>query len=260
MIPKVIHYCWFGRGAKPELVQRCIESWRKFCPDYEIVEWNEDNFDISCNRWCKEAYESKKWAFVSDMARLAVVHENGGIYLDTDVELKRNLDDLLSYDGWFASGDIRYINTGLGFGGCQGNELLRLLVEERKNREFDMTVCIAIDTPIIRKYLGLKQSRNSQEHKNICIIGMNQYGTYARHHYENSWSSPEDRAFSKQRARYSLLWKTKCLFRNPTIMNFLERNGETRISKLYVFFAYDFLDCGPVYFFKRLLRKIKKGM
>ena len=100
MIPKVIHYCWFGGNPLPELAQKCIASWKKYCPDYEIKEWNESNFDLNCCDYVREAYEAKKWAFVSDVARLyAMVHE-GGIYMDTDVEVIAPLDSLLQYSNW----------------------------------------------------------------------------------------------------------------------------------------------------------------
>lgn len=97
MIPKKIHYCWFGRNPLPELARRCIESWKKYCPDYEIIEWNEDNYDINKIPYVKEAYQAKKWAFVTDYVRLDVVNKFGGIYLDTDVELLKSLDSLLKY-------------------------------------------------------------------------------------------------------------------------------------------------------------------
>ena len=87
MIPKVIHYCWFGGNTKPASVLKCIESWKKYCPDYEIREWNEENFPVGDNLYCKQAYEAKKWAFATDYARLVIVYNNGGIYLDTDVEV-----------------------------------------------------------------------------------------------------------------------------------------------------------------------------
>ena len=96
MIPKKIHYCWFGRGEKPKLAKKCIESWKKYCPDYEIVEWNEDNFDINQNEYTKYCYNNKKFAFLSDYARLMVVYKEGGIYFDTDVEVVRSFDDLLN--------------------------------------------------------------------------------------------------------------------------------------------------------------------
>ena len=93
-IPKVIHYCWFGRNPLPPSVRACIRSWKKYCPDYKIVEWNEDNFDIGSCDYMKEAYEAKKWAFVSDVARLMIIYRNGGIYLDTDVELIAPLEPI----------------------------------------------------------------------------------------------------------------------------------------------------------------------
>ncbi len=78
MIPKVIHYCWFGGNPKSEIIKQCIESWKKYCPDYEIKEWNEENFDVNCIQYVKDAYEAKKWAFVSDYARLAIIYKMGG--------------------------------------------------------------------------------------------------------------------------------------------------------------------------------------
>lgn len=88
MMPKVIQYCWFGNSPLSELAQECITSWKKYCPEYEIKEWNESNFDVNCCDFVKEAYEMKKWAFVSDYARLKIIYEQGGIYLDTDVRIK----------------------------------------------------------------------------------------------------------------------------------------------------------------------------
>ena len=89
-IPKIIHYCWFGDGPISPESRKCMESWKKYCPDYKIMAWNEQNFDISANRYARQAYAAKKYAFVSDYARLAVLYEYGGIYLDTDVETLRN--------------------------------------------------------------------------------------------------------------------------------------------------------------------------
>ena len=146
MIPKVIHYCWFGRNEKSDLIKRCIESWQKYCPEYQIIEWNENNFDVNTCEYTREAYLARKWAFVSDYARLKIIFENGGIYLDTDVELKQGLDNCLNYDAWFAQDDIRYINTGLGFGACKGNLLLKKMLDIRSARSFDMTICNAIHT------------------------------------------------------------------------------------------------------------------
>lgn len=112
MIPKIIHYCWFGRKPKPKEVHDCIETWKKHNPEYEIKEWNEENFDIHCCKYVWEAYNVKKFAFVSDYARLYALYEEGGIYLDTDVEVKKSFNDYLSHKtvlGWEAD----YIGTGM---------------------------------------------------------------------------------------------------------------------------------------------------
>lgn len=109
-IPKKIHYCWFGRGKKPEKVNRCIKSWKKYLPHYEIVEWNEDNFDIDGSiQYVKDAYRNKKYAFVSDYVRLYVLKKTGGIYMDTDVEVLKNFDDLLNFSSFWGFEDDRFM-------------------------------------------------------------------------------------------------------------------------------------------------------
>lgn len=113
MIPKKIHYCWFGRGPKPELAIRCIESWKKFSPDYELVEWNEDNFDITSNKYVEEAYKHRKFAFVSDYVRLWAMYNHGGIYMDTDVEVLKPLDEYLHHEGVSGFENSSQIPTGL---------------------------------------------------------------------------------------------------------------------------------------------------
>ena len=97
-IPKIIHFVWFGKGVIPEKDQKCIASWVLNCPDYEIMMWNEDTFDINSNQYVKEAYENKKYAFVSDYVRLYALYNYGGIYLDTDVEIFKPFDEFLKYD------------------------------------------------------------------------------------------------------------------------------------------------------------------
>ena len=135
MIPKVIHYCWFGGNPLPELAQKCIASWKKYCPDYEIKEWNESNFDLNCCDYVREAYEAKKWAFVSDVARLyAMVHE-GGIYMDTDVEVIAPLDSLLQYHAVSGFETEHSIPTGLM--ACEkGNPMFTEFLNEYKTAHF----------------------------------------------------------------------------------------------------------------------------
>ncbi|MBQ8619659.1 MAG: glycosyl transferase [Clostridia bacterium] len=178
MIPKTIHYCWFGRNPKPELAERCIASWKKRCPDYEIIEWNEDNFDVySCPLYVRQAYEAKKWAFVSDYARLKVVHDHGGIYLDTDVELVKGLDALLGYDAFFGFEDGKHVATGLGFGAVKGAQILREMLQDYEGIPFvladgsyDTKTCPVRNTEALLHH-GLQQKDQKQLlNGNICVL------------------------------------------------------------------------------------------
>ena len=135
MIPKIIHYCWFGGKEKPEDVLKMIASWKKHCPDYEIKEWNETNFNIHLNRYTEEAYQQKKWAFVSDVARLwALVHE-GGVYMDTDVEVIRSLDNLLANKAFIGFEGTQWIGTNL-MGTEPHNAFLQAFLEDYNHRNF----------------------------------------------------------------------------------------------------------------------------
>lgn len=116
MIPKIIHYCWFGYGEKPKLARKCIDSWKQYMPDYQIIEWNEDNFNINCNAYTRMCYNQKKFAFLSDYVRLVVIEQYGGLYFDTDVEVIRSFDDLLNYGLFLGFETDQFVNTGEGFG------------------------------------------------------------------------------------------------------------------------------------------------
>ena len=169
MIPKTIHYCWFGHNPKPKLALKCIKSWKMRCPDYEIIEWNEDNFDISsCPLYVRQAYEAKKWAFVTDYVRLKVVFDHGGIYMDTDVELKKPLDALLGYQGYFGFEDGVHIATGLGFGAVKGLPILQEIMDDyedipfiREDGSFDTETCPCRNTKVIVRH-GLKLDNSKQ--------------------------------------------------------------------------------------------------
>ena len=128
-IPKIIHYCWVGGNPKPQSVLYCIESWKRNCPDYEIREWNETNYDFTKNNYMRQAYEAKKWGFVPDYARLDIIYEHGGIYLDTDVEMVRSFDSLLENECFFGfenTGDGEFfVNCGHGFGAVPHHEVIR---------------------------------------------------------------------------------------------------------------------------------------
>lgn len=135
MIPKKIHYCWFGGNPLPKDVQKYIDTWKKFCPDYEIKEWNEQNFDIHLNRYVEEAYQQKKWAFVSDVARIYALYAEGGIYMDTDVEVVKNLDTLLNNQGFLGFEGTQWIATNIvGFEPKHG--LLEQFLDSYNHRIF----------------------------------------------------------------------------------------------------------------------------
>lgn len=125
MIPKKIHYFWVGDKPMPEKNKACIESWKKFCPDYEIIEWNESNYDFSVCKYMAQAYEAKLWGFVPDYARLDIIYRKGGIYLDTDVELLQSLDNLLNCKAFLGFENRTSVAPGLGFGAEPGNEILK---------------------------------------------------------------------------------------------------------------------------------------
>jgi len=143
MIPKTIHYCWFGRNPLPASAQKCIASWRKYLPDYEILEWNEDNFDVNSIPYTSQAYAAKKYAFVSDYARFKILYEHGGLYFDTDVEVIRPMDDIIER-GPFMGFEIdpKPLSTagavapGLGLGVNPGLGLYAELLEKYKNLQF----------------------------------------------------------------------------------------------------------------------------
>lgn len=158
MIPKTIHYCWFGGKQLPVDVLKCIKTWEKYCPDYEIKRWDESNFDVTSHPFMKAAYEAKAWAFVSDYARLKVIYENGGIYLDTDVELLRKPDFLLEnqcYIGIQQPGSL--CNTGLGFGAEKSSPVVHKMMEcydaisfsDQKKNTF---ACPLLNDRVIRSY------------------------------------------------------------------------------------------------------------
>ena len=207
-IPKVIHYCWFGEGEIPDECKHWMESWYKYCPDYEIIRWDEKNYNVEKNNFMREAYEAKKWAFVSDYARLDIIYNNGGIYLDTDVEIKQPIDDILRNEAFCGFEANDRVAFGLGYGASVKNEIIKEIMDvyEEKtfimdNGEYDMTPCPYIQTDILKKH-GLKQNGEYQiidgmsVFPEIVLCGISQYtrleikdlsNTYMSHHYTASW-------------------------------------------------------------------------
>ena len=135
MIPKIIHYCWFGHGPKPELIQKCMASWKRFLPEYELKEWNEDNFDFDAIPYAKEAYEHRRWAFVSDCARLYALYHDGGIYMDTDVEVLKPIDRFLSLPAFSGFQTATCCLTGI-MGSEKGGRWVKELLDDYQGRHF----------------------------------------------------------------------------------------------------------------------------
>lgn len=173
MIPKKIHYCWFGHSVKPKLAQKCIASWYKYCPDYEIIEWNEENFDVNMNDYTKMCYEQKKYAFLSDYVRLWAVYQNGGLYFDTDVELLRSPDSLLHDEAFFGfetdgtegeGAENASANSGLGFGSVAGGLALQTMIQEYTpvlDGQHGVIGCPELNTKALVK-LGLERDGSLQ--------------------------------------------------------------------------------------------------
>lgn len=168
MIPKVIHYCWFGRNPLPPLAEKCIASWRKFLPDYEIKEWNEDNFDVNIIPYTAEAYAAKKYAFVSDYARFWILYHHGGVYFDTDVEVIKPMDDILAAGAFMGCEQDSPItvNPGLGIAATAQMPIYKKLLEYYIPLLFDAAhigATIVDHTTNVLKAMGLKEIEGIQK-------------------------------------------------------------------------------------------------
>lgn len=214
MIPKIIHYCWFGGNPLPEDVKKYIATWRKYCPDYEIKQWDESNFDVSENSYCREAYEARKWAFVSDYARLKILYEEGGVYMDTDVEACRPLDELLNYEAFSGFESGNRIQTGT-FGAAKGSGWIGFLLSYYEGRHFrkaDGTLDETTNVMTISRMT--KEKYDVSLNNTMQIFGENNAlfpfdwlcakdqmdgkikrtkNTYTIHHFAGSWLSPSKR-------------------------------------------------------------------
>lgn len=206
-----IHYCWFGRNPKSTLIIKCMESWKKYCPNSEIIEWNEDNFDVNCCDYVREAYKSKKWAFVSDYCRFYVLYNYGGIYLDTDVELLKPIDGLpYNFVGFE---DLCTVNSGLIRGAQKGDPICKMMLDSYlsskficQNGELNLLTVCERETDILCS-LGMIANNTFQVVGNTTIYPTEYFNptdlktgrlsvttnTISIHHYAASWVDKNSR-------------------------------------------------------------------
>lgn len=223
MIPKKIHYCWFGRNPLPASAVKCIQSWKKFFPDYEIVEWNEDNYDVNKVKYTREAYAARKYAFVSDYARFDILYQYGGIYFDTDVEVIKSFEDILimdSFMGCETDGDNSsniLVNPGLGLAAPSGLSFYREVLDYYNTQSFLNkdgslnTMTVVTRTTELLKQHGLTSTVGVQRIEGINIYPKEYFNprnnntgvlektdnTHSIHWYAQSWDTPYERIKSK---------------------------------------------------------------
>jgi len=216
MLPKVIHYCWFGRGKKSSLAEKCIQSWKVYLPDYVIKEWNEDNFDVNVISYTKEAYEEKKYAFVSDYARFWILYHYGGLYFDVDVEVIKSMDTIIGKGPFMACEDdtglysYDMVAPGLGMGAESGMQFFKEILDYYKEKHFrmkekDKDVETVVDhvSKILNSYGFISKGKIQQvkgitiyPHEYMCPIRIIDgkktitRNTVSIHHYAASWTSP----------------------------------------------------------------------
>ena len=219
MIPKIIHYCWFGGKALSEDVKRYIESWHKFCPDYLIIEWNETNFNVSNVPYVKEAYDKKKWAFVSDYVRLYALKNYGGIYLDTDVEVIKSLNPLLKNRA-FIGAESKYSVCTAVIGAEKNAKFIDELIRLYENIHFvsEQKIDMTPNSQRIFKYLETRYQYKDSDmpiHWDICTLYPKDYfspincytfkqemteNTYCVHRFAGTWKSKNELTLNKAKA------------------------------------------------------------
>ena len=229
MIPRVIHYCWFGRKPLPKSAKKCIASWKKYFPGYEIKEWNEDNYDVNINLYTRQAYEMKKYAFVSDFARFDILYREGGIYFDTDVEVIKNFDDILkngAFMGCEIDGDDNqkfgnHVNPGLGIAVAPGLGIAvapglgiyKEIIDFYQTQSFvdecgeiNTETVVTKTTNVLKKY-GLRNTKEIQKIEGITIYPKEYFNplnnntgklditenTHSIHWYSMTWLSTKDK-------------------------------------------------------------------
>lgn len=257
MIPQVIHYCWFGKNELPDEAKKCISSWKKYLPEYEIHEWNEDNFDVSICPYVQEAYDKKKYAFVSDYVRFYVLYNYGGVYFDTDVEIIKPFKHIIE-DGAFMGCEKpnpldenknEKVAPGLGLAAEPYMELYKMILDkyetlhflDSKGNEKRYTV-VNLVTDICMKY-GFKGNGDIESIMDVCIYPSEYFcpvnyftgeititeKTHSIHHYSDSWHSDTQKKILKLEAKYGRYGEKgifgKCRLYFLRAINKIETNG-----------------------------------
>lgn len=221
MIPKVIHYCWFGGAPKPKSMLRCIRSWEKYCPDFEIREWTEKDFDVTQNEYARQAYEEKAWGFVTDYVRLWILYHHGGIYMDTDVQVIRDLTPLLEHKVYVGFERDEFVNLGHGFGAEKGHPFIKAHMEMYDTLRFRNEDGTLNKLPIphyttrcLREY-GLQTDCGTVQQLQDIVVYPKEYfspksfltgeltvtpNTYSIHQFDASWF--DDRQQEEKRTRW----------------------------------------------------------
>jgi hypothetical protein len=216
-IPKVIHYCWFGGKEKPEVTNKCMKSWKRQLSNYEMIEWNEDNFDINVNAYVKAAYEAGKFAFVSDYVRVYALYNYGGIYLDTDVEVFKPFDNLLDQESFWGFEQENFIATST-IGAAKGNKLIKIFLDSFQGKSFvnedgtfNELTNVALVTDLVEN-MGLQLNGEFQLLDDFGAFYPQTYfspfdyincryfisdNTYTMHHFYKSWLPLKARIKSK---------------------------------------------------------------
>lgn len=208
MIPHKIHYCWFGYNRKPRLIERCIASWEKYLPDWEIIEWNESNYNVKKNEYISEAYKRKKWAFVVDYARFDILNSQGGIFLDTDVELLQPIPEkILEYEAFTGFESDETVNPGLIYASIPGQAMLNRIMSTYENKKYGNQIegrienIVDIVTQVLKEQ-GLKENNTFQVINGVAVFPKEYFccfdheiqafetteQTISIHHYFASWS------------------------------------------------------------------------
>lgn len=211
LIPKKIHYCWFSKKSIPDHLLYCIDSWHKKCPDYEIIRWDENNYNVFQNEYMKQAYIAQKWSFVTDYARLDILYKHGGIYLDTDVELLKSLDELLYQRGFVGVEKWGNINTGGGCGAVKNNPVIKKMLDQRETELFkfadgslNMTTCGYYETKALATY-GFVPNNTLWRNDDITVYPSDMFHPYdymsnesvitdntvSYHHFNGNWMDKE---------------------------------------------------------------------